>query len=231
MSTETEALAKLAGRVPVAAKGRADTASAYKPPTAPAHVYLLAEHLDACLAAGEDLLATGFTWNAIERGDADATRNERAKARETFALIRAREMTLIGRVMRAREHAETLVKRDAGFRMIARLFLGGTVPFVEAVAELEDTRPQEFDTGNARTAYLRSRNLLAADAAAPLDGAAIRIGEEFLVANRIALGPLLDLVAAFLDALDARYDLFAEAASTEPAIQTPPKDGRADVSA
>lgn len=218
MSTETEALARLAGRSSVATAGvNADKASAYKPPQAPAHVYLLAEHLDACLAAGEDLLKAGLTWNAGSAGNTDAARHERTKAREAFALIRARELTLIGRIMRAREHAETLIKRDAAFRMIARLFLAGTVSFVDAVAELDDTRGEEFDTGNARTAYLRSRGLLAADAAAPHEGAAIRIGEDFLVAKRIALGPLLDLVAAFLDALDARFDLFVEPVSTEPA--------------
>ena len=33
-------------------------------------------------------------------------------------------------------------------------------------------------------------------------------GENFLVARRIPLGSLLDLVAQFLDTLEAEYDLF-----------------------
>jgi hypothetical protein len=35
-------------------------------------------------------------------------------------------------------------------------------------------------------------------------------GDRFLVARRVPLGVLLDLVATFLDALEAEFDLFVE---------------------
>ena len=38
----------------------------------------------------------------------------------------------------------------------------------------------------------------------------LTIDDSFLVAKRIALGPLLDMTAAFLDALDSQYELFVE---------------------
>jgi hypothetical protein len=40
----------------------------------------------------------------------------------------------------------------------------------------------------------------------------LTIGEDYLVAGRIRLGTLLDLVATFLDTLDLLFDLYAEPA-------------------
>ena len=44
----------------------------------------------------------------------------------------------------------------------------------------------------------------------------LTIDDSFLVAKRIALGPLLDMSAAFLDALETHYELFLEEPSGEP---------------
>ena len=55
---------------------------------------------------------------------------------------------------------------------------------------------------------MRSRGLIAQDAAALSDTAPLVAGEDFLVVRRIPLGPLLDLIATFLDTLEAEYDLF-----------------------
>ena len=40
------------------------------------------------------------------------------------------------------------------------------------------------------------------------------VSEDYLVAGRVRLGALLDLIAAFLDALDDQYDLYPEDASS-----------------
>jgi hypothetical protein len=52
--------------------------------------------------------------------------------------------------------------------------------------------------------------LIAPDAADVRIAADLTIDDNFLVAKRIALGPLLDMASAFLDALDSQYELFVE---------------------
>jgi hypothetical protein len=51
-------------------------------------------------------------------------------------------------------------------------------------------------------AFLRSRGLLAADAAGLELVSRLAVGDGYQVAGRIPLGTLLDLVATFLDSLD-----------------------------
>ncbi len=62
------------------------------------------------------------------------------------------------------------------------------------------------------TAYLRSRRLIAEDAAAPAEGQEISISEDFLMCGLVPLGSVLDLVALFLDTLETHYDLYDPAA-------------------
>ena len=76
------------------------------------------------------------------------------------------------------------------------------------VAECADLSGEDFDTGDDLTAYMRGRGLIAEDAAGLSDTAPIAANETFLVARRAPLGVLLDLVASFLDALEAEFDLF-----------------------
>ena len=65
--------------------------------------------------------------------------------------------------------------------------------------ELGDTSTRDFDTGDTAFAFLRSRALIARDAAGLERLAELRVSEDYLVAGRIRLGTLLDLVATFLD--------------------------------
>lgn len=218
MSYESDKLAELAGKLPGA------KAAAYKPPVAPAHVYLLAEHLDAVLACGEDLKALTIPWNAANPHDADAVTRERAELRATLAEIRALELALTARLMRAREHTETLAKSDTNFRIVGQLFLSGTVPFVDAVAELGNQIERRFNVGGDVTAYLRSRGLISAEAAAPLDGTRLSIDDSFRLMHRIELGPLMDLVAMFLDTLETHFDVFPEEAADTCLTEEPPAD-------
>ncbi|MFN0218926.1 MAG: hypothetical protein ACKVP4_08955 [Hyphomicrobium sp.] len=184
--------------------------SAFTAPRAPLVVYMLTDHLDGALAAGEDLVARGQDWReaaAATGGDAvELAQAQRRIAEE----VRSIELMLIARALRAREQARALGMQDKRFAAVAELFASGTSALLDAVAECDDARNEDFDSGDGLTAYVRSRGLIAANAprvASPND---LIIDDDFLVARRIALGPLMDMAAAFLDALEAHYDVFAE---------------------
>jgi hypothetical protein len=130
---------------------------------APASVYLLAEHLDAALAAGEDLTSVLFIWPGPPPRDPERIADLRAGQRAAIERIRTFELALIARILNA---------------------------------------------GNGLIGYVRSRGMIAADAPGIVDTAPLVAGENFLVARRIPLGALLDLVAQFLDTLEGEYDLF-----------------------
>jgi len=185
-------------------------ASPPQPRLAPASVYLLAEHLDAALAAGEDLMGVRYAWAGPPpraREEIDAIR---AGQRTAVEKIRTFELALLSRLLMGRDWAVAVAGEDERFGALARLYVAGTETLVDAVEECGDTTAVDFDTGNDLMAYLRSRGLIAEDAPALADAATIAADESFLVARRAPLGVLLDLVATFLDALEAVFDLFAE---------------------
>ncbi|MBS0270751.1 MAG: hypothetical protein JSS54_17480, partial [Proteobacteria bacterium] len=121
---------------------------------------------------------------------------------------------LVARVLKARTHASSLAECDDRLRAIAKLFVSGTAILLDAVEESGDARSTDFDTADGIVAYVRSRGLIAPDAPAVRVASDLTIDDNFLVAKRIALGPLLDMAAAFLDALDVQYDLFGGDAPT-----------------
>jgi hypothetical protein len=175
---------------------------------APASVYLLAEHLDAALAAGEDLTGVLYVWSgAPPREDAELV-EFRAGRREAIEKIRTFELAMLARLLMGREWAVTVATENDRFQPVARLYVAGTATLVDAVAECADLSGEDFDTGDDLTAYMRGRGLIAEDAAGLSDTAPIAANETFLVARRAPLGVLLDLVASFLDALEAEFDLF-----------------------
>jgi hypothetical protein len=122
--------------------------------------------------------------------------------------------------LKARDHAHELGEIDDRFRSVANLFVSGTAILLDAVKECGDARGEDFETGDDITSYVRGRGLIAPDAPTVRVAADLTIDDNFLVAKRIALGPLLDMAAAFLDALDAQYELFAEEEASQ--IQTLP---------
>lgn len=176
--------------------------------TAPAGVYLLAEHLDSALAAGEDLTSVLFIWPGKPPRDPDAIAELRAGQRTAIERIRTFELTLISRVLKGRDWAQEVAETEERFAMMARLYLAGTAVLLDAVEECADISAADFDAGGGLLGYVRSRGMIAADAPALSDTAPLVAGENFLVAKRIPLGPLMDLVAMFLDTLEAEYDLF-----------------------
>ncbi len=182
------------------------------PVLAPACVYLLADNLDAALAAGEDLLNSTVIWNAITGASDDEIAAGRESEREAIAQIRTTEMILVARILKSRERSEDLGQRDIRFRELAKLYNAGTALLIEATAEFGDATVHDFQTGNAPLAYLRTRGLIASDCPGPLEGTIVNINDCFLIARRIRLGVLLDLVAMFLDTLETHFNLF----ETEP---------------
>ena len=172
----------------------------------PAAAYMLADHLDAALAAGEDILAAGRDCHVVEAG---AGAGQAARLRTSIELIRALELALITRVLKAREWSQTLVRADARFKMVASLFMGGTVPLVDALADFADATEADFATGDGITAYFRSRGVIDREAPALPVGPTTLVTEAFRVTGRIELGALLDLIAAYLNALEVHFTLFA----------------------
>jgi hypothetical protein len=183
-------------------------------PRAPLSVYMLADHLDGVLAAGEDLVARGQDWRALAENpgvEADFAFAQRKIAEQ----VRGFELMLIARILKARDHALALAGIDLRFAVIANLFVSGTAILLDAVEECGDARRDDFETGDGVVAYVRGRGLISPESPNVLSPSQLAIDDSFLVAKRLALGPLLDMAAAFLDALDTQYDLFIEEPSED----------------
>ncbi len=184
-------------------------------PYIPPNVYLLADNLDAALAAGEDMLTATLVWNGGSGDTGAAIASARRAERIGLAGVRTLEQVLVARILKSRERAEELGKRDPRFGVYARLYTSGTVQLIEAVSEFGDPSPAEFETGDGALAYLRSRGLVDDELSAPLDGTPLPITDDFLIARRVRVGMLMDLVAMFLDQLETHYDLFDDEALPE----------------
>jgi hypothetical protein len=185
-------------------------------------LYLLGDHLDAALAMGEDLLTERVAL-------ADATQHltmarlvrQNRELAEFLTTVRTLELSLTARLLQARKRAEDMKRRESRLKPLIALFVAGTAPLVDAAAELGDTTSRDFDTGDTASAFLRSRGLIARDAAGLERLSQLSVGEDYLVAGRIRLGTLLDLVATFLDTLDLLFDLYEE-----PRIVTPSAESK-----
>ena len=191
------------------------------------NIYLLGDHLDAALAMGEDLLT-----EKVALGDAAEPLTPARLVRQNRELadfltgVRTLELSMTARLLQARKRAEEMRRLETRLKPVVALFVGGTAPLVEAAKELGDTTMRDFDTGDTAIAFLRSRALIARDAAG-LEGLShLAVSEDYLIAGRIRLGTLLDLVATFLDTLDLMFDLYGESASAEgPSLVLPDRPG------
>lgn len=181
-------------------------------PRAPLSVYMLADHLDAALAAGEDLVARGHDWRTLGEAAADDPATFALAQRDVAEDVRSIELQLVARTLKARDHAAALSQADPRFAAIASLFVAGTAVLLDAVEDCGDARNQDFETGDGLTAYVRSRGLIAPSAPRIISPALLSIDDTFMVVKRLALGPLLDMAGSFLDALDTHYDLFVDGA-------------------
>lgn len=179
-------------------------------PAPPACIYLLGDHLDAALAAGEDLMSTTVAIGPPPAAGGIIELDDRHAALAQFITrMRGLEAGLVARIVQARRRAEEL-PRDADLKLLVNLFLSGTVSLLDAVQEFGDPSGIAFDSGADGFRFLRDRGLIEPDAGSLPVSNALAADEEYLVAGRIRLGSLMDLVAAFLDALDMRYSLYDE---------------------
>jgi hypothetical protein len=170
-------------------------------------LHLLRDHLDAALALGEELLAAELTLDAPDRpGLRGWIRHTRGLA-EFLAELRTLEYAMTARLLQARKRAQELRRDDSRLQPFFALFIAGTAQLVDAAAALGDADACAFDGADAELAFLRSRGLLAADAAGLELVSRLAVHEDYQVAGTIPLGTLLDLVATFLDALHQLYDL------------------------
>jgi hypothetical protein len=177
-------------------------------------LHLIESHLDAALAMGEDLLTekVGLVEPTQPLTMARLVRQNRELS-EFLVTVRTLELSLIARLLQARRHAEELRRRETRLKPLIALFIAGTAPLVDAAAELGDTTTRDFETGDTASAFLRGRGLIARDAAGLERLTQLAVGEDYLVAARVRLGTLLDLVATVLDTLDVLYDLPGERAT------------------
>jgi hypothetical protein len=182
-------------------------------------IYLLSDHLDAALAMGEDLLTERVVLaEAEQKLNMSRLLRQSGEVADFLDCVRTLELSLIARLLQARRRAEEVKRSETRLKPLISLFVGGTAALVDAAEELGDTTNQAFATGDAAQAFLRSRGILARDAAGLEQMTQLVVTEEFLVAGRIRLGTLLDLVATFLDTLDVMFDLYQD----EPAVETAP---------
>lgn len=182
-------------------------------------IYLLADHLDAALAAGEDLLALSLiVTEPLSRARPRDVREEDARLGRFIWQARTFEASLIAHVLQARRRAQEVPRPDAHLKPLVSLFLGGTAPLLDAAADYGDPAVRAFESGVDRLSFLRSRGLIAPDAGALMPTTPLDIDDRFELAGRIELGPLLDLIATFLEALDLRFGLY-----TDDDIAPPPR--------
>ena len=181
-------------------------------PSTPTQVLLLADHLDAILAAGEDIVKLEVDIEGARRSDGAEAPWDRFA--DLVSKARLFELTIVSRALqarlRARDTARVLGRDGHVFAPVLELFASGTAVLEDATAELAQRGEADFDAGLDPLVYLRTRGVIPADAGTLVAMTKLAIGESFMVARRIELGGLLDMVAALLDALDAAYGLFEE---------------------
>ena len=176
-------------------------------------IYLLGDHLDAALAMGEDLLTEKVALDVpAGKSPLRTWMRQNRDLNDFLTTVRTLEYAMTARLLQARKRAEELKQSETRLRPLIALFVAGTAPLADAAAELGDTDARDFDSADAALTFLRGRGLLAADAAGLEGLPRLAIGEDYLIAGRIRLGTLLDLVATFLDTLDLLFDLYADAA-------------------
>lgn len=193
-------------------------------------IYLIADHLDAVLAHGEDLLALppppAQTQSARDTGQMQL---KLAGQRAFLDEARTLETRLVSRVLRAREHAEQVRRIDGRFKPITDLFVTGTHSVADAAADLVDSTALDFNTGRDSIAYLRSRGMIMDETVVLPRDAALQITETFRLAGAIELGALLDLASAYLDALELHYELYGADAGVK--VPPPARETEAPASA
>ena len=185
-------------------------------------IYLLCDHLDAALAMGEDLLTEKVALDTpAGKSTLRTWMRQNRNLNDFLTTTRTLEYAMTARLLQARKRAEDLKRSETRLRPLIGLFVAGTAPLADAATELGDTDARDFESADAALTFLRTRGLLAADAAGLEGMARLAVSEDYLIASRIRLGNLLDLVATFLDTLDLLFDLYDDPATDAEAGGSP----------
>ncbi len=175
-------------------------------PDCPPSVALLADHLDAALAAGEDLLLASLP----PRADLDEIDRETAPAAIDAFVKRLLQLeaSLLLRVLQARRLATEIGRADPALKAAGALFRAQTDTLHELILRAGRTPEGGLVRAGDSHAYFRSRGLIAPEAAAPSPFESLSVGEGFRVGGIVVLSQILDLVSSVLDLLDARFGLY-----------------------
>ena len=140
---------------------------------------LLIEHLDAVAFAIEGLEEQVFDDPAPQ---ADASTDDildyQYGLRRFVENIRARELSLIAHVDRARISAAKMARYDAGISAYARLFIGGTQTFADQLIELAQPMTSDFDGNDQVLNFLKARQLTESRCLSVEDTGAISIDQD-----------------------------------------------------
>lgn len=182
-------------------------------PDCPPDASLLADHLDAALAIGEELLASTLP----ARSDLDEQDPDQAPvAIEMFVgRLMQLEAAFVLRVLRARRLVTEIGRTDPALKAAIGLFRAQTDLLQELIVKSAAEADGQLARAGDSHAYLRSRGLIAPEAAAPSPFESIAVGEGFRIGGIAAVGHVLDFVASLLDLLDARYGLYSPDAEDE----------------
>lgn len=171
---------------------------------------LLADHLDRLLTAGDRLSEIRFSPKRIGAGMTPTDiLDEHARLREQLELIRALEMTIAARIDKARAWAKEVKARDPRLKLVASLFITGTIALADAMEELSDPRQQDFNSGDQALYFLRTRRLVG-EHQHSLEGVReIKVGPDYMIAGVLNLKAMMELAETFLEALDVHYSVLA----------------------
>lgn len=172
----------------------------------PIGIHLLADHLDATLAAGEDLMALRL------EPAADLPEGEMPEERLAafVADVRQHEAALLLRLLQARRRAEAVVNTDFAVKTVLKLIAAGTASLVDLARAYGEQGREGVASGDDLQHVLRQRGLIAEDS--PCVGAfqTIRVDDTFRIGGVVPIGGLLDLAASALDLLDRHYNLYQD---------------------
>ena len=183
-------------------------------------IYLLVEHLDATLSAGDQLTSLSLeVTEPTARTGPRMLRNREARFVNFVNRARSLEASLIAHILQARRRAAEMPRVRGAARMPIDLFSSVTTVLLDAVAEYGDPAGFAFNSGADRLAYLRSRGVVPADVGSLLPSTTVEITETFLVAGRLQLGTLLDLIETALRTLNTQYELWREGAEEEEELE------------
>jgi hypothetical protein len=185
----------------------------------------LADHLDAVLAMGEDMVKQSVIVVPLASGDANDTIAARQHALTGFArALRALELGIMSRLIQARLRAMELRPVHPGFSALIGLFLGGTAAFADAsttdLNRLGDISVSALASGPDVLQFFISRNVVPDTVRSLGQVTELACTEQYLLAEQIQLGPLLDMIAQFLESLDLAFNLYIEPADVT-AVSTP----------